>query len=161
VALFLPNIPGFVFAYFGIQKLGAIAVSLNVMLKGPEIRFILEDSGAIVLVTTEELLREVPRAELSCVKQVVIAEGEAGKDLDFDALMAKAPSSARALDMRPDDPAAILYTSGTTGFPKGVVLSHANVVANSWSTNRIMSMTPEDRSILYLPLFHCFGRTPS
>jgi long-chain acyl-CoA synthetase len=67
-------------------------------------------------------------------------------------------SPGPAANLRADDPAAILYTSGTTGKPKGVLLSHGNLVSNVHATNHHTRMTPADRLICYLPLFHCFGQ---
>ena len=158
VALLLPNIPEFVFAYLGTQKLGAIAVSLNSLLKSDEVRFILEDSEPKVVVTTEGARANVPEDALGEGARVVIAEGESGNDLSLHELMAQASSHASDAAMEPQDPAAILYTSGTTGFPKGATLSHGNVISNVHATRHCTDMSPDDRLLLYLPLFHCFGQ---
>jgi long-chain acyl-CoA synthetase len=72
--------------------------------------------------------------------------------------MALATDEAQAIYMESHEPAAILYTSGTTGFPKGATLSHGNVISNMYSVNRCTKMSPEDRLLLFLPLFHCFGQ---
>lgn len=158
VALFLPNIPEFVIAYLGILKIGAVAVSLNVMLKSGEVKFILNDCSAKVLITTEEQIENVPDGELPALKQILIAEGKANKEISLEQLMSCASSDARAIKMERDEPAAIVYTSGTTGFPKGATLSHGNVISNMYSKNRCCRMQCEDRLLLYLPLFHCFGQ---
>jgi long-chain acyl-CoA synthetase len=159
VALFLPNIPAFAIAYLGAQKIGAIAVSLNSLLKRDEVRFILEDSRPKVVVTTAAQRANVPDDELEPAPRVLIAEGEAaGADRGLDALLGDASDRAPAIDLDPDHPAAILYTSGTTGFPKGATLSHRNVVSNLAATNRYTGMSPRDRLLLFLPLFHCFGQ---
>jgi long-chain acyl-CoA synthetase len=159
VALFLPNIPAFAVAYLGAQKLGAIAVSLNSLLKRDEVRFILDDSRPKVVVTTAAQRANVPDQELAERPAILIAEGEAsGNDRLLDAVLERAPDRAPAVDVDPEHPAAILYTSGTTGFPKGATLSHANVVSNIAATGRYTGMTPNDRLLLFLPLFHCFGQ---
>lgn len=158
VALFLPNIPEFAFSYFGVQKLGAVAVSLNVMLKPAEVRFILEDSRPKVLVTTAELRANVPEDELDPELRILVAEGEAEPAASLQHLMKRASARAAAAEMESDDPAAILYTSGTTGFPKGATLSHGNVISNLWATNHHTGMGTDDRLHLFLPLFHCFGQ---
>ncbi len=158
VALFLPNIPAFVFCYLGIQKIGAVAVSVNVMLKSNEVKFILDDCGAVALITTEELLNQVPRSDLPQLKHILIAEGAAGNHIALDQLMERASPIASAMDMQRDDPAAIVYSSGTTGFPKGVTLSHGNVISNMYSKNHYCGMRPDDRILLSVPLFHCFGQ---
>jgi phenylalanine ammonia-lyase len=159
VALFLPNIPEFAAVYLGIQKLGAIAVSLNSTLRREETRFILDDSGSVALFTTEALRDRIDRDSLSNLKHVVIAEGAAGDgDLSLDALTAGTTGEFLAAVMDRDDPSAILYTSGTTGEPKGACLSHGNVISNMHAFNYNCGMRPDDRMLLFLPLFHCFGQ---
>lgn len=158
VALFLPNIPEFIISYFGILKLGAVAVSLNVMLKRGEVKSILNDCSAKALITAEYESENVPDGELPDLKHILIAEGRANKGISLEQLMASASSVARAIEMERDEPAAIIYTSGTTGFPKGAILSHGNVISNVYSKNRCCGMRPEDRLLLYLPLFNCFGQ---
>ncbi|GIV97559.1 MAG: long-chain-fatty-acid--CoA ligase [Herpetosiphonaceae bacterium] len=158
VALMLPNIPAFVFTYLGVQKIGAIAVSINTMLKSSEVKFILSDCGAEVLVTTGELRAQVPDDQLPDLRHVIVAEGSAANALSLDELMARASDQAQAVERERDDPAAILYTSGTTGFPKGATLSQGNLIFNSYAKNFYCGMRPEDRLLLFLPLFHCFGQ---
>lgn len=158
VALFLPNIPEFMISYLGILKLGAVAVSLNVMLKSGEVRFILNDCSTKALITTEELSENVPEADLPELKHILIAEGRANKGISLEQLMSCASSHARAIEMDRNEPAAIIYTSGTTGFPKGATLSHGNVISNIYSAKRCYGIQPEERLLLYLPLFHCFGQ---
>ena len=158
VGVFLPNIPAFPIAYFAAQKLGAIVVSINVMSKKREVKYIADDSGCKILFTTGELREEVPRDELPALEKIIIAEGEAGNDLDMETLMSGAAAECRCLDMDPNDPAAILYTSGTTGFPKGATLTHMNIMSNSASAGNHSLVGPEDRMQLFVPLFHCFGQ---
>lgn len=158
VALFLPNIPEFIISYLGILKLGAVAVSLNVMLKSGEVKFILNDCSAKVLITTEELSENVLHGDIPELKHILIAEGRANNGISLEQLMSCASSNARAIEMERDEPAAIVYTSGTTGFPKGATLSHGNVISNVYSKNRCCGMRSDDRLLLYLPLFHCFGQ---
>jgi long-chain acyl-CoA synthetase len=103
---------------------------VNPALAGEEIRFILNDSGAAHVIRDCEVWRDPgpPAPEIA------------------------------ALEMAPDDPAVIVYTSGTTGFPKGATLSHGNVVFAMQATRRYLGIRPEDRLVLFLPLFHCFGQ---
>jgi len=159
VALFLPNIPEFAAAYLGIQKLGAVAVSLNSTLRREETRFILDDSGAMALFTTEALRDRVDKEALPNLGHVIIAEGAAGDgDLALEGLLAGTTGEITAAVMDRDDPSAILYTSGTTGEPKGACLSHGNVISNMHAFNYNCGMRPDDRMLLFLPLFHCFGQ---
>ncbi len=158
VALFLPNIPEFIFAYYGIQKLGAIAVSLNVMLKRDEVWYILNDSGSKAIITTSDLRRQVPEQDLVDLQWVLLVDGENSQDLRLSELMLNASPIFSSMEMEPKDPAAIVYTSGTTGFPKGAVLSHGNIVSNMHSQRHSCGITKDDKLLLYLPLFHCFGQ---
>lgn len=158
VALFLPNIPEFVISYLAILKIGAIAVSLNVMLKKNEVQFILNDCSAKVLITTESLSENVPTSELPELNHILIAEGKSDIGNNLHHLIASASPDARAVEMDRNEPAAIIYTSGTTGFPKGATLSHGNVISNVYAANHCYKTQPEDRLLRFLPLFHCFGQ---
>jgi len=157
VALFLPNIPEFIISYLGILKIGAVVVSVNVMLKSGEVKFILNNCAAKVLITTAALLENVPDEELPDLRHIVIAAGNS-TIINLEQLMFSASPEAQALELGRDEPAAIVYTSGTTGFPKGATLSHGNVISNIYSKNRCCRMRSEERLLLYLPLFHCFGQ---
>lgn len=150
VALFLPNIPEFVFAYYGIQKLGAVAVSINARLKPDEVKFILADSGAVAVITSRELLDNVPLENRTNLLVV-------GPDPRAGDLMTASPEFT-SCDLSADTPSAILYTSGTTGTPKGAVLSHGNVTSNVTAAIRHCGLHRNDRMLLFVPLFHCFGQ---
>ncbi|MCK6549611.1 long-chain fatty acid--CoA ligase [Myxococcota bacterium] len=159
VALFLPNIPELAIAYLGAVKLGVVAVSLSSALRSEEVLYILQDSGARVLFTTAELYAEVApiRADAAALEHVVCCEGA----LDGAAHVAAWCAEGDVAAVRPraaDDDAAILYTSGTTGKPKGAVLTHGNVVSNMLATAKTTRMSADDVLHLFLPLFHCFGQ---
>jgi long-chain acyl-CoA synthetase len=158
VALFLPNIPEFIISYLGILKIGAIAVSVNVMLKSAEVSYILNDCAAKAIITAESQSEEIQQADLPELKHILIAEGKAKKGIDLSQLIETASAEARALEMDSHAPACILYTSGTTGFPKGATLSHGNIISNIYSANRCYRTSQNDRLLLFLPLFHCFGQ---
>jgi long-chain acyl-CoA synthetase len=156
VALFLPNIPTFAVAYHAVLKLGAIVVSVNVMLTTEELAVLLEDSGGRVMFTVQTLWpRLMPLAgDLVRRDRVVICEGDVEGLTTLEALGAGRAERLPARDMDPTAPAAILYTSGTTGRQKGATLSHANVVSNVLAVQRYMRMEPADRLLVTLPLFH-------
>jgi long-chain acyl-CoA synthetase len=160
VALLLPNIPEFGIAYFAAQKVGAIAVAVNVMLTRDELRYIVDDSGARLLFTTADLLPAtagLPGKTLG-PEQVIICEGDAPGYEQLDQLGDASSLSFTPVQLDPSTPAAILYTSGTTGRQKGATLSHGNVVANIAQVLCYQRTTPGDRMLLFLPLFHCFGQ---
>ena len=162
VALFLPNVPEFAICYLAIQKVGAVAVSANVMLTAEEMQYLLDDSGASLLFTSSALQtawRPLVADNLLRVDRVIVCDGSEPDVRHLSDLAAAAPSERFvARDMDPNDPAAILYTSGTTGRQKGATLSHANLVSNTFATVHIEGIHPEDRLLLFLPLFHVFGQ---
>lgn len=160
LALFLPNCPEFVICYHAAVRLGAIAVSLNVMLKHDEVKFILADSEAKILITTNKLLEQAPeeREVPSLTRLLCIDKPERAGVIALEDFVGQASASVPSADLSVYDGAAILYTSGTTGKPKGALLSHGNIISNIRATCRHTLMTPDDRLICYLPLFHCFGQ---
>ncbi len=158
VALYLPNIPAFAVAYLAALRIGAIAVSVNAIFKSTEVTQILTDAQASVLFTVAELLPNVERAQIPSLKHVVLCEGGAASEA-LDAWIERAAGKPASLaDMAADEPAAILYSSGTTGVPKGVMLTHANIQANTKTTARDLDMQPRDRLACFLPLFHVFAQ---
>jgi long-chain acyl-CoA synthetase len=158
VALYLPNIPEFIFCYLAALKIGAVAVSVNPMLKADELKYILDDSGSVLLCTVADLLPNVRPADCETLKQVLICEGESPDYPSLGGWIAGASGDCPTSDLTPDDDAVILYTSGTTGFPKGAVLTHGNVVSNAWSAAHHAKYGPDDRMALFLPVFHVFGQ---
>ncbi|MEH2195232.1 MAG: long-chain fatty acid--CoA ligase [Nostoc sp.] len=158
VILFLPNIPEFIICYLGILKIGAVVVSVNVMLKSNEVSYIFNDCAAKVIITTESLVENVPELDLPGLEHILIAESSTNKGISLAKLIENASPNAHAIEIERDAPASIVYTSGTTGFPKGATLSHGNIISNMYSQNRCCGMQPDDRLLLYLPLFHCFGQ---
>ena len=158
VALFLPNIPAFAVCYLAILKIGAISVSINSIFKRDEVRYIVDDSGAKVVFTTGDLLPNLPVGDCPSVTRVVTCEGDTGGHVALDDWVASGARDARAVDMRRDEPAVLLYTSGTTGFPKGATLTHGNVVFDNYAGAHHMGVRRDDRLLLFLPLFHVFGQ---
>lgn len=158
VALYLPNIPEFIICYMASLKIGAIAVSVNPMLKSAELEYILSDSGSVLLCTVGELLPNVKRKGYPALQHVLICEGDAQGNPTIDDWVGEASEALRAADLDREETAVILYTSGTTGFPKGATLTHGNVVSNSWSAAHHSGYTADDRLSLFLPLFHVFGQ---
>lgn len=158
VAIWLPNSAPFVIAYLGAHKLGAIAVTINTALQADEIRYILNDSGAALLITTAALYAGLADAELPHIRHVVLSEGEVEGSGSLAELLREASPQRSGLEMAADDPAVLLYTSGTTGFPKGALLSHQNVVIATQTAAVTFGLQPEDRVLLCLSAFHNFAQ---
>jgi long-chain acyl-CoA synthetase len=160
VGLFLPNIPEFAVALLAIQKVGAISVSANVMLTTDELRYLLEDSGTRLIFTTSALAGawQPLVGDLLAAERVVLCEGELDGFPTLAEHIAQASPPFAMRDMQPNDPASILYTSGTTGKQKGATLSHGNLVSNTFAAAHLEGITPDDRLMLFLPLFHVFGQ---
>lgn len=165
IALYLPNVPEFATVYYGAQRAGVVTVSINAIFKSAEVQFLVEDSGAGVLFTLREMVPQVPRAALPGLREVVVCDVPAGAApagcTSLADWLARVPESAgrfESVQRRSDDPAALLYSSGTTGFPKGVTLTQANVATNVATAARASGMRPDDRLALFLPLFHVYGQ---
>jgi long-chain acyl-CoA synthetase len=155
VCLHLPNGPEFVLAYYACQKLGATVVALNVTYRRDELAYIIRDSEAAAILSASPAAAELPPASETPAVRLRGGTAEPGA-VALDALLADAPVRARDRDR--EDVAAILYTSATTGRPKGVMLTQANVVSNVYATVHHLRMVPDDRGLCALPLFHCFGQ---
>jgi long-chain acyl-CoA synthetase len=158
VSLYLPNVPEFALGYLAAQKVGAVAVSINALFKADEVKYIVNDSGSVVLFTLGELLPNVPRDQCPTLKHIVVSGGDALGNPTLDDWLSKGASDVKSEEMLRDDPAVLLYTSGTTGFPKGATLTHGNVVSNTYTTVHHAGFTPNDRMTLFLPATHVFGQ---
>jgi long-chain acyl-CoA synthetase len=155
VCLHLGNRPEFVVAYYACQKLGATAVSLNVTYVRDELDYILRDSGAVAILSGGAAAASLPSPEATPAVRLRVGTADPGA-IAFADVAADPP--LQAVDAEREDVAAILYTSATTGRPKGVMLTQANVVSNAHATVHHLRMTGADRGLCALPLFHCFGQ---
>jgi long-chain acyl-CoA synthetase len=160
VALQLPNIPQFLVAYFGILKAGAVVVPLNVLLRAPEIAYHLEDSGALVLITWAGVVAEAVKGAEAAEVGAIFAVGPAARPpgvLPFERLLDGAAPACEMVMRQPADTAVIVYTSGTTGRPKGAELTHIQLYMNADIPGRLFGVRPDDVVTAVLPLFHVFG----
>jgi long-chain acyl-CoA synthetase len=155
IGLMLPNVPYFSVVFYGALRLGAVVVPMNPLLKGREVSFYLEDPGAKVLFYWHDF--EEPATEGA---EQAGAEAIAVKPGEFEKLVADAEPWSEVAERDDDDTAVILYTSGTTGKPKGAELTHASLGRNAKICVEELAGTSEDDVLLgALPLFHVFGLT--
>ncbi|MBO1334342.1 long-chain fatty acid--CoA ligase [Streptomyces sp. VRA16 Mangrove soil] len=155
VALMLPNVPAFVALYYGVLRAGGVVVPMNPLLKEGEIRHCLADSGAVRLFAHEDVAQQAAAG----IAETGIPLSAVGADLTpADEWAPMAEPSAR----NDGDLAALLYTSGTTGLPKGAALTHGNLGSNARVlAERVVDVTLDDVMMACLPLFHAFGQTGS
>lgn len=151
------NHPDFLTTFFACGVIGAIFVPLNTRLAPRELEYMLDDCGARLLITHQEF-RDLARAAAwsSAVERRIVVDGPAEVPAveSFDEVVASASSDAPIAAVSLDDPAMILYTSGTTGRPKGAVLTHGNLTWNSMNVLVDYDLTSEERALLIAPMFH-------
>jgi long-chain acyl-CoA synthetase len=164
VALSCPNLPYFPVVYYGALKAGATIVPLNILLTEREIAYHLEDSAATAYFCFEGSTAQSGKGGLPTGKAGRAAFDQVPGCSHFF-LMSGAfpdpglPSDFDTVQTAETDTAVILYTSGTTGTPKGAELSHSNMVQNALLASRMFGGTPDDVHLVTLPLFHSFGQT--
>jgi long-chain acyl-CoA synthetase len=155
VALMLPNVPEFPMLYYGVLRAGAVVVPMNPLLKAREVEYYLGDSGAKLIFGWHATAGEADKgAEATGTGFVPVATET------FDRLLGDHAPVNVVADRADDDTAVILYTSGTTGRPKGAELTHANLARNAAvSASTLFHLEPDDVVMGCLPLFHSFGQT--
>lgn len=184
VALWATNIPEWVVLQFALAKIGAILVTVNINLRGSEIQYLLKQSEASTLITIagfrdndyvgaiNELLPQLASSEeghLNSVefphlrRVIYIGEDHPAGMIHYDSLLSRSESvnddqlDAHTRLQQIDEVINMQYTSGTTGFPKGVMLTHRNIVNNGYWLGEGLGLTPRDKLCVPVPFFHCFG----
>jgi fatty-acyl-CoA synthase len=158
VGIWAPNMPEWTLLQYATAKLGVVLVNINPAYRTHELEFVLKQAGIATLVAAasfktsdyEAMIAEV-RGNCPDLRSVVIIGSP-----EWDALAATEGELPR-IELSPDEPINIQYTSGTTGFPKGATLSHHNILNNGYYVGRLCGYTPEDRVCIPVPFYHCFG----
>ena len=183
VSLWLNNRPEFIHLMFAVIKIGAVLIPVNTRLRANDVDYVLKQSNSGTLIAEErsgpvdylamvhELLPDLPEADPAALafpaypdlhRVILFAEGPRPGTLHWPELLRMAERvspqalAERAAAVSPDDTAYIMYTSGTTGFPKGVMHTHA-IIRNVTDRVNRLAITPDDVILMYLPLFHVFG----
>ncbi len=161
VAVIAPNSEEFAIAVFAATKIGAVAVPINSLLKESEYVYILNDCEAKVLITSIKMAKETKALHVMTKIQRTVWIDEAPivdqHHVVFDEVSGIRPHAEEKVAARKlDDLAVIFYTSGTTGNPKGAMISYRNIFSNLAAAMELFSITPRDRFIVYLPMFHAF-----
>jgi long-chain acyl-CoA synthetase len=154
VGIMLPNVPYFPVCYYGVLRAGAIVVPMNVLLKRREVAFYLEDSGAKLLFAWHGFAEDAQSgADDAGAECLIVSPGE------FENTVGAAEPQTEVVDTEDTDTAVILYTSGTTGTPKGAELTHGNLKRNAEIARSLFSLGADAVTLGALPLFHSFGQT--
>jgi acyl-CoA synthetase (AMP-forming)/AMP-acid ligase II len=161
VALFLKNCPELVFIYYACFKIGAIAVPLNSRYKGPELEYAARHCGAKILVVHDELFSEYAsvRKNLETIEKCYLVgiNNNFGNINDFSDLLEETNGDTLLPKIEENDPAVILYTSGTTAKPKGVVHTHYSLMHTVINQATTLQIDSSDISLVPLPICHIFG----
>ncbi|WHZ05005.1 long-chain-fatty-acid--CoA ligase [Neobacillus sp. YX16] len=157
VAIMLGNCPEFIIAYYGILRAGAVVVPINPAYTSGEISYILSNSQAKAVISDSSLEATISplREKLENLKMVIYTDS-IEFEWAWERLIQEPNEKNESPSIEENDLAVILYTSGTTGKPKGAMLSHRNMASNAASMSKLTEFTEEDRIIAVLPMFHVF-----
>jgi acyl-CoA synthetase (AMP-forming)/AMP-acid ligase II len=156
LAILSPNLPEYPVAFHGTATAGGIVTTLNPLFTADEIAFQLRDSKARILLTAPPFLAKATEAAARSAVAEIVVFGEADGVTGFASLLADAPVPQPDIDPA-NDIVVLPYSSGTTGFSKGVMLTHRNLVANVLQTSALMPVDSDDKASAFLPFFHIYG----
>ena len=154
VGIMLPNVPYFALTYYGVLRAGGVVVPMNVLLKGREVEFYLSDPEAKLLFGWHDFADAAQKGADEAGAEAIIVKPD-----EFEKLVGDIEPQRELAEVDDDDTAVILYTSGTTGKPKGAELTHANLYRNADVATKLAQTSEKDVVLGALPLFHSFGQT--
>lgn len=157
-ALLLPDCPEFIISYFAIQKIGAVAVTLNAVSTAYELRYLLGNSESKVLITESQLTKrfEEISGDVPLCRRLIFTDGP-DADSPFRDIIEKGPFMLDIPEIAGDDPAVMIYTSGLTGSPLGATLTHRSLLGQADLIRDLCGATEKDRALCVIPFFHSFG----
>ena len=161
VGVMLPNVPHFPMAYYGALLAGAVVVPMNVLLKGREVEYFLQDSGAKVLIAWAGFGADAKIGADAAGIPLLVAGPDATPEgaTKLEEAIGTVEPLTEPVQRIATDTAVILYTSGTTGKPKGALLTHSNLMWNAEISSQLHNLGTHDTLLGALPLFHSFGQT--
>jgi acyl-CoA synthetase (AMP-forming)/AMP-acid ligase II len=158
LAIMSPNLPEYPIAFHGVARAGGINTTLNPTYTADEIAYQLNDSRARLLVTVPPLVGKAKEAAAKSMVEEIIVFGEAEGAVPFASLLVDGPAPNVEIDPA-EDLVALPYSSGTTGFSKGVMLTHRNLVANLVQSAACIEIAEDEKLMAFLPFFHIYGMT--
>lgn len=158
VAIMLPNCPEFIISYFAALRIGAVALTLNIMTTSYELQHLIENSDAKVLITPESLAKRYRdiKEKIPLCKHLITTTG-LNPGSPFNEIVRSGLVPADLPELKGEDPAVMIYTAGLTGKPVGAVLTFNNLATQADLLRTICNGTKDDRSLAIIPLFHSFG----
>jgi long-chain acyl-CoA synthetase len=160
VAIMLKNCPEFIVSYFACAYLGAVAVPVNIFYKERELEYLLRDSDAVALIADPAFAGWYSKIEQKPpLFNWLITNGAYSEGLEFAKLESEAPTTPFKAECSEESVAEILYTSGTTGDPKGTMLTHRNLVFHADAIIQVLKLDETDCAMMVVPMFHGYGIT--
>ncbi|MGM0498617.1 MAG: long-chain-fatty-acid--CoA ligase [Bacillota bacterium] len=160
VSIMLSNSIEFLISYVGVIKSGATMVPLNISFKVPAVEYILNNSEAKIIITSKKFLPLIQKCDLDYLENIILVDGEKSDEyLLLSEFKSKKTNLPKLENIDQEFTAACLYTSGTTGQPKGAMLTHHNLIFDTQKSIEHLKVDDSDRYICVLPMFHAFAET--